>query len=337
MNFFLEPYIFAIDPENTEQITFEKYINSLTEWEEFSKMEWGQIFLLSDTYDCLFKNGFYPFTDKLKTLIQKYNISHIGINDVDRILNQFLIKFPTIEQQIDIPLYEIKNVNTKFDLSSRPDIFNQELFQLAGLISLKNKLNSESEDNNIIFTKDLSGSIEFETEFDFMLDDSVLESEKLIARYSCFESFNSLCSNNTIPKIIWKNANSKKDFDVAIRISIMQDCFYDCLSETYTNHSFYLQDSFINCIDELHFQDIDSKISSTLRALKEVVLNLNPAESHWLRIDAGGSSPQLKHNNYCAWRKDIDYEYHLHYWNKAGEIKFANIFAHNTFTITREL
>lgn len=336
MNFFLEPYIFAIDPAKIDQPTFEKYINTLTEWEEFSKMDWGQIYLLSTTYDCLLNNGYYPFTDNLKILIEQYKINYIGINDVDRILNQFLIKFPTLENEITTPLYEFKGGTSDFDLSNRPDVFNLELLRLSGLLSLEFKDDTVNKNANIIFTKDICGNITFESIFDIMDDDGSIVQRQFVSNYSCFETLYGFCIDITSPEFIWKNANDKKDFEMAIRVSIMQECRYDCISKAVENHDFYLQDSFFECINDLHFQNIDSKVLATLRALKEVVLDLNLAETHWLRINAGANSKQKKHNGYSGWRKDIDYEYHLHYWSKSNEIKFANIFSHNTYVITKE-
>ena len=336
MNFYLEPYIFAISPKNIEQVTFEEYINSLTEWEEFSKMEWGQIYLLSTTYECLLNNGFYPFTDMLKQLIQQFNITHIGVNDVDRILNQFLNKFPTIDNEIEFPVYEVKNVKAVIDLSARPEVFNRELLNLSSLLSLKVKLNSENSDNNVLFTKDIFGNIVFESEINYMESDNVIKTSVFQNNYSCFESFSNFCKDTNTPLKIWKNAKNKIDFEVAIRISIMLECAYEYISETYKNHSFILQNSVISCIDNLHFQNNYTKVTATIRAIKEVLLNINPSESHWLKIDSGGSSPQIKVNNYCAWRKDIDYEYHLHYWCKSGEYRFADIFSHNCYNITKE-
>jgi hypothetical protein len=48
----------------------------------------------------------------------------------------------------------------------------------------------------------------------------------------------------------------------------------------------------------------------------------------------GGNEPQQKRGQDKAWRRDIDYEYHLHYWEcDDGSVEFASVVTHNDFSI----
>lgn len=334
MNFYLEPYIFAINPEQIDKATFEKYINTLIEWKDFKDMDWGKIYLLSATYEYLYSNGYYPFTDRIKSLIDEYEITYVSTNDIDRVLNQFLRCFPKIDCDIDI-LHEYKNGSFNIDLSHRPVVFNDALCELSGLISLKKSNLQEGESVDVLFTKDVVGKIEFQSIFD-IIEENEAACRSFCDIFPCFDSFYSYCISADTPLLIWKNAKKKEDYEMALASCIMQECKYENIKYSFDRHNFYFQDSFITSVTNLNFDNINSRSISVLKALKETVLGVNLAKVHALRENLGANSHQLNHNKHKAWRKDIDYEYHLHYWSKSENFKFADIVPHNVFTITRE-
>src|SRR5690606_26177533 len=82
------------------------------------------------------------------------------------------------------------------------------------------------------------------------------------------------------------------------------------------------------------FHTNDVLTERLLKSMAEVVLDLNMQSTHALRESKGGNSQQINSNGYRAWRKDITYEYHLHYWKKGQRIVFSNIRPHNDFGIS---
>jgi len=84
-------------------------------------------------------------------------------------------------------------------------------------------------------------------------------------------------------------------------------------------------------------RDAPSSVStSALRAASEAIDRQNMPAVHALRTGPGGNDPQRirRHDNAKAWRRDVDREYHLHYWEtEDGTIEFASIGVHNDFTI----
>jgi hypothetical protein len=72
------------------------------------------------------------------------------------------------------------------------------------------------------------------------------------------------------------------------------------------------------------------------RSINETIFNENQGAVHPLRIDKGGNSPVKKRGEDKAQRRDINYEFHLHYWQcENGKIELASIVSHNDFTIPR--
>lgn len=70
------------------------------------------------------------------------------------------------------------------------------------------------------------------------------------------------------------------------------------------------------------------------RAIAECVESSAQRDAHALRTGTSGGAPQRKRGRDCAFRADIDYEFHLHYWRcAAGGVELASVVTHNDFTI----
>lgn len=71
-----------------------------------------------------------------------------------------------------------------------------------------------------------------------------------------------------------------------------------------------------------------------MRAIAEVIDATAPRSTHALRTGPAGSEPQQTRGEDRAFRADIDYEYHLHFWKCSdGTIELASVVTHNDFTI----
>ena len=71
-----------------------------------------------------------------------------------------------------------------------------------------------------------------------------------------------------------------------------------------------------------------------LRSIVETVVDENTTDVHALRIGKGGNCPQKMRGNDKAQRRDIDREFHLHYWERSdGKIELASVVYHNDFEI----
>jgi hypothetical protein len=72
------------------------------------------------------------------------------------------------------------------------------------------------------------------------------------------------------------------------------------------------------------------------RSIAETVDRLKLAATHALREGQSGGAPQRHRSTdgATAWRRDIDYEYHLHYWECSdGTVELASMGPHNDFSI----
>jgi hypothetical protein len=92
-------------------------------------------------------------------------------------------------------------------------------------------------------------------------------------------------------------------------------------------------DHFLSSASDLGFLHEPTKIKAILRACAETVLGENMRAIHALRTGKGGNNPQLTRARDKAWRRDIDQEFHLHYWETPSGIEFASVTVHNNYDI----
>ena len=86
---------------------------------------------------------------------------------------------------------------------------------------------------------------------------------------------------------------------------------------------------------QTHHVAADSGLAEKLfRAIVETICHENLGATHALRKGRGANDPQRMRGEDAAWRRDVDYEYHLHYWECAkGTVELALVVVHNDFSI----
>jgi hypothetical protein len=98
---------------------------------------------------------------------------------------------------------------------------------------------------------------------------------------------------------------------------------------------FYVGNEFLNSFQ--HHNPSQTHSTKFLQSIVETINNVNMSRTHSIRTGAGGGNPQRirKKDRAKAFRRDIDKEYHLHYWIcEDGIVEFASInFPHDDFSI----
>src|SRR5205823_1351890 len=82
--------------------------------------------------------------------------------------------------------------------------------------------------------------------------------------------------------------------------------------------------AFVESAAQLGFMTSPSRARTLLRAIVETILRV-PQGTHALRTGSSGAAPQQRRGNALAWRRDIDREYHLHYWDGPDGCELANV------------
>lgn len=335
MNFFMDPYIFSFDKETLTRDQLDDFIDNLIDWKKLIDLNWGRVFKPTETFDILFKHNLYPYVDGLKELVAKFNVDYIQPEEIDKIINSVLSKLPLVEDFV-----EIKDVLIERDsfcvLGNRNEDFVHVLKKLVVILNLNCTKKRLREDENIVISKDLDVP---KIKFDAII--SVVDSIHyfdlpifLNIEFLHVINFKEFCSKIE-PAVIWINAQSDMCFRMSVCINVFQlkgelDYIYQ---ENQPN--FVLYESFIKSIKSLNFHKEKTKVDVLLRALCEEILNINMKDTHALRDGKSGGNEQVSHKGYLAWRRDVDYDYHLHYWRKGNELIFTDVVPHNVFNITK--
>lgn len=335
MNFFIDPYIFAFDKDTYTKEQLEEFINNLIDWKKLIDLNWGRVYKPSNTFDILFKYKLYPLVDGLKELVNKFNIDYIQPEEIDKIVNSVLNKLPTIEDYSGINdiLIETDNLNIQ---SNRNDDFIHILKKLVTILKIDCIINNKRDNGQILLSKELVRPF---IKFDALI--SIIDANHNIdlpialnIEFNHFVNFKEFCSKIE-PAIIWINAQNDLCIRMAVYIKIIQhDATIDYIYNENTPN-FILYDSFFKSLRDLNFHTDEAKIDNLLRALFEEILHLNMKDTHELRVNKSGGAKQIEYNNYTGWRRDIDYEYHLHYWKRGGNLIFTDVVSHNNYDITK--
>ena len=138
------------------------------------------------------------------------------------------------------------------------------------------------------------------------------------------------------PITVWAACQRETDYHKSLCISIYQVICKSASSPLDSRDLFWaFGHNFIRTAKDFGFLHQEDKIRMLIRACAETILGHAMSDVHHLREGKGGNSPQRKYGSYKAWRRDIDYEFHLHYWEAPdGRPIFADIVVHNNMSIT---
>jgi hypothetical protein len=134
---------------------------------------------------------------------------------------------------------------------------------------------------------------------------------------------------------LWREADNEIKMALAIKIALYKLCLERGLEPKIENFMvFSFGYHFFATAKACSQTNPDSLVGRIIRAMVETIDNTNLADTHALRMGKGGNELQHKRGQDKAWRRDIDYEYHLHYWEcEDGSVKFASVVTHNDFYI----
>jgi hypothetical protein len=105
-----------------------------------------------------------------------------------------------------------------------------------------------------------------------------------------------------------------------------------CLSDTST---FILGPEFEQSLTETGVEQSLARVRALLRACAETVLNLNLGATHALREGPEANQPPVIRikDQARGMRRDIDYEFHPHYWSTQAGPEFSRVVTHNDYRI----
>lgn len=341
---YLDAYLLACPQGEVDVSSFSAYIENIILLQEIKKANWVESFISRNASDALAQANAFPPYQLINDTINSLSIDYIQAKDVNNLVISFLTKTSIIEDELDIDdlLYDIIEIEPIFSLEERVVPFTDHFFLLCVLLSIHQRYDPEITNQVLVTVPDIahSGFTNLSIRITILqtYSDKIIPANEPHPLTISSEFYLSKCLHTLHtylnPYNIWANGRCEFAYKKAIELFIYQDQHsqspYVC-PINYDSFSFGCH-FFQSCMN-LGFLNEELKIRMLLRAMGETIKNTNTRDTHWIRIDSGPDSAQLKRGKEGAWRRDIDHEYHLHYWQTPNGPQFAKVVQHRDFSI----
>jgi len=319
------------------------YIDALLDWSSLLDAPWVAIHMSERAAETLSADGLYPIREKLKQVFNKYDIREYSPNDVARVVEQLLAVTPTFET-----FYRVRDILWE-RIETDPDIISlktttglqSDLARCVALLAVLRKHCVQPLGGHSLILQNASKrivSVRAKIEF---LDHSRDDIPNLPAPPEYFEGDVLACDNfrGLIQCIdeaaILVGASDDFAIELAIRIAMYksrigrgEDPDWNEILVPRIGRRF--RELCQRCCQD----QADSLPPRILRSISETMNKERLADVHALRTGNGGDSPQRRRGNDKAQRRDIDREFHLHYWDCEDDtVEIASVVYHNDFSI----
>jgi hypothetical protein len=320
-----------------------KYVDTLLDWSKLLKEPWIAIYMSERASEALFADDLYPLRDQLKEIFNAHGIVEYDVNTVAKIADKLLAITPYFETY-----YRLKDVLTEH-LETDPDIIRlttcdglqSDLARCVTLIAILRKHCLQSLGGHTLILRETPKQIikvraqihEIEHERDDLQSlpcpPEFFEGDVLVC-----DDFRGLieCLDETA---ILTGASENLGIELSVKIALFKHGFAQGEPLDWGNATVpIIGRDFIETCQKCCADEGDSLPPKILRSVVETIKNKNVADVHALRTGPGGNDPQRMRGADKAQRRDIDREFHLHYWECVdGKIELASVVYHNDFSI----
>jgi hypothetical protein len=323
-----------------------EYVETLLDWKKLLGEPWVAIYMSEHAAEAMIDEGVYPLRAELKRLFQAKGIEEYDYNTVGILTEELLKKTPYFETY-----FRIQDVLSE-EVSTLPDLLSihtgQELAsELARCVVMMAILHSSCRqpllDHNLI-VKPWQGSTVVQVKA--LIHDIDTTRDDLLALPVPPEFFSGeilTCQNfrelvlNLDEAAIWKAADNEIGLELATKITVYKSRLERAVEPDWDSiHGFRFGCEFYQRMRACEQGGSPGLVDRTLRSLAETIDKQKMRDVHEKRTGMGGGDPQETRGQDKAWRRDIDREYHLHYWECAdGTIEFASVGPHNMFEIPK--
>jgi hypothetical protein len=335
--------VLAAPPSNAEKELVHQYVETLLDWKRLLDEPLVDIYMSEFAAEVLVEDELYPLRPALESLFKICGIVEYDVNTVARLAESFLLLKPSFEETFKLSDVLATEVTMEPELLSTITSKNlaSELARCVILTAiLRQYCHHHRDDHTLIIRSKTKGASVVNVkalihDLEHYRDDiegipkppAYLNGSALVC-----QTFQELIK--TIDETaIWRDANNDTKMALAIKIALYKLCFERGLEPQIENfRGFTFGCHFFTTAKACSQTNPDSLVGRIIRAMVETIDNTNLANTHALRMGKGGNEPQRIRGQDKAWRRDIDYEYHLHYWEcDDGCVEFASVVTHNDF------
>ena len=336
--------VLAVPGEHGSADDADRYVETLLHWRTLLDEPWVAIYMSDRASEALFEEGVLPLREQLKGLFTANGIVEYDVNTVAQVVDRLLRQTPSFKTYFSIRDILTDEVATELDILSicSGRTLQSDLTRCVVLIAILRKHCHEPVRDHSLILRRAPGRIvrvralihEFEHDRNDLeplpTPPEYFEGDVLVC--DDFEGFVECLDEAAI----LLKATDDVGVEAAIRIAVFKFRLANGLAPEWSDvpehrvgHAFRSSFRATRPTQQL--------ATSVLRVIVETLERVNTAATHWLRTGAGANKPQRvrRSDQAHAWRRDVDDEHHLHYWNcGGGVIEVASVsFPHNDFTI----
>ena len=342
----IDTCILAAPPLTATRDDVIEYVETLLDWKKLLGEPWVAIYMSENASTAMFDAGVYPLRDELKRLFSEKGIQAYDANTVGLLAADLLKKTPGFETYFRIRDVLPSEVSTIPDLLSihTVETLSTELARCVVIIAILRSHCGQPVLDHSLIIKPWHGSTVVQVRAKIDIIDSLRDDLMPIPTPPEFFEGNILtCQNfrelvlNLNEYAIWDAAKDAVGLELATKIAVYKSRLERGVEPDWDEiGGFTFGREFLDYKQACDRSGSVGLADRILRALAETLDGLNLRDVHEKRTGSGGGNPQELRDTDKAWRRDIDREYHLHYWECAGGvIEFASVGPHNMFDIPR--
>ena len=320
-----------------------QYVDTLLDWSKLLDEPWVAIYMSERASEALFDDDLFPLRNRLRDLFSKLGIVEYTVNDIAKIAAKLLSLTPSFEAY-----YRLKDVLSE-QLETDPDVIRltthdglqSDLARCITLIAVLRKHCSQPLGGHSLILREAPKQIiQIQAQI-HELEHSRGDIPELPCPPEFFEGDVLVCDDfrGLIECLdeasILVGASDNLGVDLAIRIAIFKHAIAQGEAPDWGNATVpNIGAEFRELCQQCCADQGDSLPPKILRSIVETIKGHNLSAVHALRTGPGGNDPQRMRGSDKAQRRDIDREFHLHYWEcENGTIELASVVYHNDFSI----
>ena len=338
--------VLAIPVEEDGAERIHDYVDTLLDWRRLLDEPWISIHLSERASELLVEEGLFPLRVALRKAFQKNSIVQYDVNTVAQVAERLLRLTPSFEAFFrvrDVLFEQLETMPSLLSLAIGQNMA-EDLGRCVVLMAILRRHCGGVADNQRLIVR---GSAEFGEiyvrtiihDIEHARDDM----ELVPTAPEIFEGTVLVCHDfrgflRSIDEVAtWRSAIGHTGRELAVRIALYKSRLERNLQPEWGDDvRIRFGRDFIQIADGVCRSNPDALVRALFRSIAETADRLNLAATHVLREDPSGGAPQ-RHRSMdgaTAWRRDIDYEYHLHYWECTdGMVELASMGPHNDFSI----
>ena len=322
-----------------------RYVETLLDWSKLLDEPWVAIYMSERASEVLCDEDLFPLRKHLHELFSKHGIVEYSVNDIATVAEKLLSLTPSLETY-----YKVKDVLSE-QLETDPDVIQRtthdglrsDLARCITLIAVLRKYCSQPLGNHSLILREAPKQVVhlraqiLELEHaredipalpcppDFF-DGDVLVCDDFYGLIECLDE-----------SAILVDASDDLEIELSTRIALFKYVIAQGDDPDWSSALVpTIGSRFRVLCQQVCADQGESLPPKILRSIIETIIGHNLPAVHALRTGPGGNDPQMMRGSDKAQRRDIDREFHLHYWECAdGTIELASVVYHNDFSISR--